>query len=405
MINKILNHQAEFISSTARHTGLVGGYRSGKSQAGVFKTVAKKMQMPNVDCAYYLPTYGLIKDVAFPKFKDVLDANGMKYQINKSDKDIITKFGRIILRSMDNPDSIIGYEVGYSLIDEADILSKPKMFEIMKMVLARNSVKSVNTNNCTDFVSTPEGFNFLYDFFVKKDSKNKKLIKASTKDNPFISESYIESLNESYTENQLKSYLNGEFVNLTSGSVYHSFDRDKNHSDREIKNSDVLHIGMDFNITNMSATFRVSDGNTSTAIDEITEAYDTAEMIDIINKKYPNHKKVIYPDASGAARKTAGGSDLKLLREAKFIIRNKKKNPKVRDRITTANRKFLNSKGKAECFVNTNNCPNLTEAYEQLAYKNDVPDKNSGHDHITDADTYCIFGINHKTKVGRAGFL
>ena len=64
MIN-ILEHQAEFINSTHRHTGLVGGFRSGKSQAGVFKTIAKKLQLPGVDVAYYLPTYGLIKDIAF----------------------------------------------------------------------------------------------------------------------------------------------------------------------------------------------------------------------------------------------------------------------------------------------------------------------------------------------------
>ena len=61
------------MQSEATHTGLVGGFRSGKSQAGVFKTLNKKISMPGVDVAYYLPTYSLIKDIAFPKFSELLN--------------------------------------------------------------------------------------------------------------------------------------------------------------------------------------------------------------------------------------------------------------------------------------------------------------------------------------------
>ena len=68
---EILRHQAEFIKSQSRHTGLVGGFRSGKSQAGVIKTITKKLAMPKVHLAYYLPTYPLIKDISFPKFADI----------------------------------------------------------------------------------------------------------------------------------------------------------------------------------------------------------------------------------------------------------------------------------------------------------------------------------------------
>jgi len=37
-----LVHQGEFIQSNVRHTALVGGYGSGKSFAGVLKTLLKK---------------------------------------------------------------------------------------------------------------------------------------------------------------------------------------------------------------------------------------------------------------------------------------------------------------------------------------------------------------------------
>ena len=128
---ELLEHQAEFINSEARHTGLVGGFRSGKSHSGVLKTIVKKLQLPKVDVAYYLPTYPLIKDIAFPKFVEVLTEQKIPYTLNKSDKDIITPYGRIIMRSMDNPELIVGYEVGYSLVDEADVLPKRKMQDVM----------------------------------------------------------------------------------------------------------------------------------------------------------------------------------------------------------------------------------------------------------------------------------
>jgi phage terminase large subunit len=394
MAIKLLSHQLEFITSNYRHTGLVGGFRSGKSHSGVIKTIAKKLKIPRVDVAYYLPTYSLIKDIAFPKFSEILTAQNIPFTINKSDKDIITPYGRIICRSMDNPDLIIGYEVGYSLVDEADVPSTKKMQETMIKILARNSVKTEGNNNATDFVSTPEGFKFLYNFFVKNKSENKKLIQARTEDNPFISEDYIDSLKEQYTQQQLEAYLNGEFVNLTSGTVYHAFNRQVNHSDREIQPRDVLHVGMDFNITKMSAVVHVTDAKIVTSVEEITNAYDTAEMISIIKVRYPKHKIVVYPDASGNARNTAGDSDIKLLRKAKFTVRVDKSNPSVRDRITSVNSAFKNSKGETTYYVNTNNCIDYTEALEKLPYKNGVPDKESGFDHVTDGGGYALYQIN-----------
>lgn len=391
---ELMPHQDDFFNSEATHTGLIGGFGCGKSFVGILKTVVKKLKYKGVDVAYYLPTYPLIRDIAFPKFSEILEEMGVGFSLNRTEKEFQTDYGRIILRSMDNPNLIVGYEVGYSLIDEADILSKSKMSDAFVKIVARNRKPLPNgDNNCTDFVSTPEGFKFLYHFFSKNDNKNRVLIKGRTESNKHLPKNYIETLREIYTEQQLEAYLNGEFVNLTSGNVFHTFNRKINHSNREIKSSDVLHIGMDFNITNMSAAIRVTDGKNSTAIGEITKAYDTADMIRILKARYPKHRMVVYPDASGNARNTAGDSDIKLLRKSRLTVRVGSKNPSVRDRITTVNASFKNANNETTNFINTNNCPELTEAYERLPYKNGVSDKDSGFDHITDADGYCVYNI------------
>lgn len=382
---KILKHQIDFIQSQATHTGLVGGFRSGKSHAGVIKTIIKKLQLPNTDVAYYLPTYGLIRDVAIPKFQEFLDAQQITYKLNQTSKDFHIGDKRIILRSMDNPDLIIGYEVGYSCIDEADVLPLRKMREVMIKVISRNSAKIKGNNNATDFVSTPEGFNFLYEFFVKNPSENKKLIKASTENNPFISENYIKSLQEQYSPEQLMAYLNGEFVNLTSGSVYNDFDREINNTEIDLIKGEQLHIGIDFNITQMAC---VVLNRNKQAIREYVNVYDTIQMCEILKSDFAGHQILVYPDASGNSRKSAGQSDFDIIKKNGFRIISPNKNPSVRDRINAVNKHFRTG-GK----INLKYCPNLVASLEQQTYKNGEPDKSSGHDHINDAFGYVILGL------------
>lgn len=399
----LTNSQGQFFNSKKKFSAFVGGYGSGKTYVGIVKAIAFITQNVGKNVCYYLPTYPLIRDIAFPRFSALFDMLEINYVLNKSDKVFSTKYGDIFLRSMDNHNLIVGYEVGYSVIDEADVLPRTKMDEAFTKIVARNRQQLPDgSDNCIDFVSTPEGFGFLYDFFVKKESINKILINGKTSENKHLPKGYIDTLRESYTEQQLRAYLNGEFVNLSSGTVYNSFDRIANHSPREIKANDILHIGIDFNIGNMSAVIRVIDEDVSIAVDEIVKAYDTYQLCELIKDRYSSYRIFVYPDASGGSRKTSSGtSDFQVIQSFGFKIMSGKTNPSVRDRITTANVSFQSKKA----FVNTFKCPALTESYEKLAYKNDVPDKNSGFDHLTDADTYSLFFLNYKRNTKMSSFV
>lgn len=399
---EVLKHQLEFIVSKAKHTGLVAGFGSGKSKAATLKTIEMKKRYPSVDVAYYLPTYGLIEDIAYPNFEEALKSSRIDYTLHKQSKTIHTRLGKIIFRSMDNPSYIVGYEVGYSIIDEADILEPKKMNDALVKIVARNrSPLPTGEPNRLDLVSTPEGFRFMYKFFIKNKSKNRRLIRASTYSNPYLPPDYIETLKEIYSPEQLAAYLDGEFVNLTSGTVYTNFDRKLNHTDEEIREREVLHIGMDFNITNMNATIGVVRKGKPRTLAERTGIYDTATMIEVLKADFPRHKIVVYPDASGGARSTSSiETDHSLLKKAGFTVRSPKLNPAVRHRVTNVNGSFLNGKGERNHLINTNNCPVLTEALEQQAYKKGQPDKEGGHDHVNEALGYFVMGIKKKS-VGR----
>ena len=391
---EVLKHQRAFLNSEFRHTGLIGGFGSGKTFAGVLKTVKKKIELKGIDVAYYLPTYSLIKDIAFSEFSNILNLFQIPYTLNRTDKEFQTPYGRIIMRTMDNPDLIVGYEVGYSLIDEADVLPKEKMRDVFSKVLSRNRKKLPDGKiNQLDFVSTPEGFKFLYDFFVLNKSEQKHLIKGKTYDNPFLPDDYVLALEDEYTPQQIEAYLNGEFVNLTSGTVYIEFDRKLNHSDVVAEPNEVIHIGMDFNITKMNAVAHVVRNGLKYAVSEFINEYDTFSLASKIRKVYENHKVVIYPDASGNARNTSGKSDHQILRDFKFTIVAPSKNPFVRDRVNSVNRNFRDK----TYFVNTYNCPTYSEALERQTYKNGEPDKQSGFDHVTEAGGY--FVINSDKKI------
>lgn len=385
---ELFPHQEDFIFSDATHTALIAGYGAGKSHAGVAKTTLKKLDYPGIPVAYYLPTYGLIRDIAFPKFSQMLAEMGIPFRLNKSDKDIHTPYGIIHLRSMDKPESIVGYEVGYSLIDETDILPKDKMTDVFTKILGRNRLKLPDGSiNKTDVVGTPEGFKWAYSFFVKNEKENRKIIKGRTSDNWTLPTSFIDTLREVYTDEQLLAYLEGEFVNLNFGSVYKTFDRLVHHSDRTAERGDVLHIGMDFNITDMHAVVNVIDDDIKIAVDEFVKKFDTREMCASIKQRYPDHKIFVYPDASGSSRKTSSSkTDHDIIKNAGFTLKTNKQNPFVRDRINSMNSSFKNMTQ----LINTDACPVLTEALEQQVFKDGEPDKSSGHDHITEAQGYFV---------------
>lgn len=391
-LSKLHENQKAFIKSKYLHTGIVGGYQSGKSTVAAIKTIIHLLQFPGVPIAYYLPTYGLFEDMLIPKMRELLGEINIPFTHNQSHSKIITPYGEVWMRSMDNPDRIVSYSVGYSIIDEVDVVHPNKRNDAMKRIASRNSFKKA-TPNQIDFVSTPEGFAYMYNFFEKNANENKKLLRLSTLSNEDnLADGYIQGLREQYTEDQLKAYLNGEFVNLTSGTVYYSFDRNLNNSDRVLRDNETAYIGIDFNIGNMSAVVHVVD-NIPIAVDELTKVFDTSEMCKLIRAKYPKNRIIVYPDSSGKNRSTnADITDIEMLKRSGFILRYRKTNPLVNDRVKNMNRMFYNSKNKVGYRINATKCPEYVEALERMAYdKNGAPNKTSGFDHITDAGGYFIY--------------
>lgn len=381
--------QWEFINADDTFPAMVAGYGAGKTEACCWRAIRLKKENPKQPVAYYLPTYGLIGDIVIPRFSEIFETIGVKYSINKKDMYFeIDGYGKIIMRSMDSPEKIIGYESCHAIADEIDTLKQEKAKEVWGKIVARNRAPCHGKNTAA-IGTTPEGFRFVYEKWKKNPMEGSRIIQASTYSNPFLPPEYINNLKETFPDMQLQAYLHGEFVNMQSMSVYCEFDRVKAHTSETHNDNDALHIGMDFNVGQMSAVIHVIRDNKPRAVLEYTGILDTPAMIAHIKSRHPNNSILVYPDASGNSRKSvnASESDLSLLRQAGFNVLVNPRNPAVRDRVMSMNAMFKSG----DYLVNVDLCPNYVESLEKQAYdKNGEPDKTSGFDHLADAGGYFI---------------
>ena len=385
--------QYKYMMSEQPYPAFVAGFGAGKTEASIFRSIKGIVTNAGSNRGFYEPTYDLIRMIAWPRFEATLEDLKIPYRLQKSpiNQISIEGYGNIIFRSMDNPQRIVGYEHADADIDELDTLKAEDAAYAWRQIMARNRQKKANGSpNTIGVTTTPEGFKFVYKTWKKDPKTGYQIIQAPTESNPFLPAGYVQSLRDIYPENLLNAYLEGQFVNLTSGTVYNNYDRNGCNSEEEIKDGEPLYIGCDFNVTKQAATIYVQreGGRVWHAVDELKNMYDTPEMIRIIKDRFVNHDIYIYPDASGGARKTVNASisDIALLEQAGFNIRAKKTNPPVKDRVLAMNGAL--AKGRVK--VNAEKCKTVAESLEQQVYKNGEPDKTSGVDHQNDATTYPI---------------
>jgi len=385
--------QANFLSLPHKFRAFVAGYGTGKTWVGCMSQCIHYLKHPKSNQGYFAPTYPQIRDIFYPTIEEVAHGFGLKTQFKTSDKEVSfysgSRYrGTSICRSMDRPESIVGFKIGNALVDELDTLNMDKAESSWRKIIAR--MRDNRGANGIDVTTTPEGFRFVYKQFKENPTPSYGLVHASTYDNAAnLPNGYIESLVETYPDNLIEAYLNGQFVNLTSGTVFNSYDRVRCRSSETIQEKEPLRIGMDFNVTNMSAVIYVLRDDNWHAVSELSGIYDTPAMIDVVKQKWPEHNIRIYPDASGKSRKTvdASISDITLLEQAGFMVYANPSNPLVKDRVIATN-KALSS---GRMLINDSLCPEFAKCLEQLAYdKNGEPDKKSNLDHLPDAGTYPI---------------
>lgn len=411
--------QLEFYNLKCTNALFVGGYGTGKSYLAGRLVFLDLLKGGDIVVGVYAPDYDKLNSVSLKELKNTLTdmgwEEGVDFFYNKATHILTTanpNCGSVYFRTLDDPERLVGYETFSAYLDELDTMDPDKAELAYRKVLGRNRQQPKNIDVLADddkyfdkksntwkaynrikSFTTPEGYKFCYKRWVTHGNDRYQLVRGTTYDNPALSSEYIEELKAGLTEQQIRAYIYGEFVNMTSGTVYYAYDRAAHSSREKIMPMEPLYIGCDFNVGNMAATIYVKrkGGKEWHAVEELSGLLDTPNMVDIIQENWADrgHRIYMYPDSTGSNRKTtnASMSDISMLRQAGFSVRAKATNPRVKDRIAATNKAFESG----VLYVNELKCPQVSACLEQQAYdKNNEPDKKSGFDHQNDATTYPI---------------
>lgn len=404
----ITKPQREFIQSAAKYPAIVAGLGSGKSFAGTTRISKLLLTEPGINCAYYMPTYDLIKLRAMPGVEEFLSTVGVPFSVNKSEFRITAKgYGDIIFRSYDNPQRIIAYEVAHSIVDELDTLPKEKAAYVWRKVDERNRQRTRHpAGNTIGNVTTPDqGYSgFTYAKWVKDPLPGSQLIKAATTSNPYLPPGYVDQIRNNYDPILAEMYINGEFVSLSQNKVYHFFDRKRHHTGRALQDSDYqVHIGLDFNVGGTCATVWVIDDNKPVAVDEFISQHtqDFTQRADKYRRTSQGHdrKVIVYPDASGNSGSTnASRTDIQIIRDAGYTVDSPNANPEIRDRVNAVNALFSHDR----ILINTDKCQQLTDALESQGYdKKGSPEKFDTHPAIDDWTDCAGYFLHRRFPINR----
>jgi len=378
--------------------GISAGYGAGKTRALAAKAVTLAAANQGFIGCVMEPTGPLIRDIWQNDFEDFLEHYEIPYTFRASPlpEYMLHLPGgdtKILCRSFENWSRIIGLNLAWVLADEIDTVTPAIANKAFPKILGR-----LRSGNVRQFgaASTPEGFRWMWTTFGSEDAQtrqDRKLIKMRSVDNPHLPPDFIERLEANYDPTLLKAYLDGEFVNLTTGTVYDRFDRTK-HVISKLPDTErePLRIGVDFNVGNMSAVIGVKLNNTLLVIDEVSGAHDTDALAQQIKARYPDRKIYVYPDASGGNRSTnATQTDIQILESYGMANQSPRANPPVRDRVSAVQALLENGKDQVRLQISAN-CKRMIECLELQCYteKGD-PDKDSGHDHMNDALGYLIW--------------
>lgn len=398
----LLPHQLALVGDrTSRIKVLQGGYRSGKTVAGVAAVVDMAFRSGGYPILVVEPTYRMVVDVFVATAKRMLDAWRLPYTWHKTDK-ILTigkrKQVEVLCRSADEPRSLEGITAGGLLVDEWELCD----VEALTTAMAR-----VSMGPCQQIVltGTPEGYGPAYEMILAKPSPDVRQWSVTSSANSYLSSTYVESMRQRMDDSTASEKLDGVRT-AKGGRVYGRFDR-RVHCASPVVKRGTIQIACDFNVRYMhwlvvetDQTARtthvvgevIKEGGTTT--DEHAERvaqWIAAYLTRTRGRHYTRDdvyqmRLQAYVDASGTAlRSTSTRSDVHLLIQAGFRPIHGAHNPPIKDRVNTLNVLFRDRR----VTVDASAAPVLVRALETQALdKRGEPDKRGDIDHGVDALGY-----------------
>jgi PBSX family phage terminase large subunit len=221
----LYGRQFDFVTSAARLACLGGGIGSGKSIAGAVRALyaglgrigGQPIPTPNLGVVT-APTYPMLRDATLRTFLDIA-RDAIREQHQSENRLTLVNGSEILFRSADVPDRLRGPNLTWWWGDEAAYYEA----SVWRIMIGR--LRQGGRQGWAWLTTTPKGRNWLYQEFVAQDRADYRLYGVRTRDNPFLDEGFIASLEGSYAGDFARQELAGEFVSF-EGLIYPEFRRE-----------------------------------------------------------------------------------------------------------------------------------------------------------------------------------
>ena len=372
---------------------MLGGVGSGKTYCGALWLLDELIRWYEGDTSTGLITaisYGQLRRSVLTEIFKCMSEWGIPFSYNQQ-QSLLTLNGtkKFFCLSVD-PGSVEkarGITVGSVWMDEAAYI---RDIEIYNTIQGR--IRDKQGSGRTLLTSSPNGFNFIYDLFQGElhDPEKYKIIKAKTKDNKHILDSFYDNMAAQLDEKGVKQELEGEFVSRSGGQAYYQFDRTRNVKD-VTGDGRRGYIALDFNVDPFTSCIGYFENNRFYIFDEIymTGGSDTYMMAAEL-KRRGYHNFPVIADSTFSNRKTSGKSDKRILDGAGYNCLTTR-NPFVIDRVTNMNRLFAQDR-----VIIDPKCKKLIRDLEQVTFKDNgqLDGSNKELTHISDALGYFCWKLS-----------
>lgn len=378
--------QRAIVQDTHRFRVAICGRRFGKTWLAM-RELARFSREPHRRVWFIAPTRGQGKGIVWDQLKAKLLQLNWIEKINESELTITLRNGsEISIRSADAYDRMRGFSVDFCVFDEfADM--DPDVWTAVRPTLSDRGGHAL-------FIGTPKGSNnWSKDIFdMSLTNPDWSSFQYTTLEGGRVPPEEVESARREMDARLFKQEYEATFEDYGQ-RIFYAFTRDHV---RELAydTPEQIYVGMDFNVSPMSATIGIRMNDDMHIIDEITMySSNTHEMVQELKTRYPKSRIWVYPDPAARQRKTSAGghTDLSILQNAGFTVKCPNAHEPVRDGINAVNSRLETAAGTKHLFISPK-CKYTIESLERWSYKEGTsqPDKDSGYDHMADALRYMI---------------
>lgn len=408
-----------------------GGFGSGKTFCGSLRGL------------YFALSWGGCKGLVTAKSQDLLDNTtkakyiehlgniGMKEGIhwwfeNRKTLMVFINGSTIMFKTAADWEQFRSMEFSWIELEEASFLEEKLFLELLGRLRQPKRDEWIDYYRSLFMHTNPQGKRgWLNKNFINPKTKHKsyRYVTASTRENIFLGEEYVETLEEQYSAEQLEELVEGRDVDNDNTVAFPQFTSDNIKDNIEIDYNYPLILSCDFNYNPMCWYLMQERNGTWYVIKElIKQNVTTKQMCELIQPVLDEtgmRNIIIMGDSHGRDLKT-NGTDYGVMlnhfnneRGYNTTLRVQKSNPPIKERLAVLRGYIKNAKGKIRLYVDSS-CEKLLYNFEEC--KNNLgnaglhiptdgeiqsDDNKRFLIHPIDATSYPIFYLNNlREKTG-----